>query len=167
MAAQTPAHLGTLGPLFDTYPDAWIVQTHRDPAKTMPSTVSTAAMVQWVRTDRIDLPMLATVIEAVFGGALNAVGEQRKSGALPERFVDVHFRSLVVDPVETLRAAYAGMDREFTEEHAQRIRRYLDDKPQGKFGVHRYTAEEWGFDAAELRERLGPYISHFGVELED
>ena len=45
----------TLEPLFATYPDAWVVQTHRDPAKTMPSTVSTTAMVQWLRTDQVDL----------------------------------------------------------------------------------------------------------------
>ena len=36
---KTPGHLMTLGLVFATYPDAWIVQTHRDPAKTMPSTV--------------------------------------------------------------------------------------------------------------------------------
>jgi hypothetical protein len=49
---KTPSHLMTLGPLFEAYPDAWVVQTHRDPAKTMPSTVSTTAMVQWMRTDQ-------------------------------------------------------------------------------------------------------------------
>ena len=163
---KTPAHLATLGLVFQTYPDAWIVQTHRDPAKTMPSTVSTTAMVKWLRSDDVDLPTLAAAIEAVFGAALNQVGELRKSGALPERFVDVHFQSLMRDPVETLRAAYGAMERPFTEEHAERIRAYLADKPQGKFGVHRYTPEEWGFETDALRERLAPYIDHFGVALE-
>jgi hypothetical protein len=163
---KTPGHLMTLGLVFATYPDAWIVQTHRDPAKTMPSTVSTTAMVQWLRAERVDVGALAAGIEAAFGAALNGVAEARAKRSVPDRFVDVHFQSLLRDPVETLRAAYARMGRSFGAEHAERVRRYLAEKPKGKFGTHRYTAAEWGFDAAELRTRLAPYIEHFGVELE-
>jgi hypothetical protein len=43
---KTPGHLMALPLVFETYPDAWVIQTHRDPARTMPSTVSTTAMVQ-------------------------------------------------------------------------------------------------------------------------
>jgi hypothetical protein len=164
---KTPAHLGTLDLLFATYPDAWIVQTHRDPAKTMPSTVSITAMVQWMRSDAVDVEQLRMAIDLAFGGTLNLVAERRAKGELPDRFVDVHFQSLVRDPVDTLRRAYAKMERELTDAHAEAIRRYLAEKPRGKFGVHRYTPEEWGFDRAELHARLAPYIDHFGVELED
>lgn len=163
---KTPGHLGSLPTLFETYPDAWVVQTHRDPAKTMPSTVSTTAMVQWMRTDHVDLDMLRTVIDAVFGNALNNSVALRESGTVPRRFVDVHFTELLKDPVETLRGAYAGMERDFTAEHAERIRAYLAEKPKGKFGVHRYTPEEWGFTREDLHVQLAPYIEHFGVQLE-
>ena len=163
---KTPGHLMTLDLLFATYPNAWIVQTHRDPAKTMPSTVSTTAMVQWMRTDEIDLGALATAIATLFGGALNSVAERRAKGELPDRFVDVHFQDLLRDPVATLRAAYERMGRRFSDAHAEAIRRYLAEKPKGKFGVHQYTPEEWGFTAEGLRESLAPYIAHFGVALE-
>lgn len=163
---KTPGHLLTLDLLFETYPDAWVVQTHRDPAKTMPSTVSTTAMVQWLRSDRVDLPTLAAAIDAAFAGALNGVAERRKAGTAPGRYVDVQFQGLLKDPVGTLRAAYAGMQRELTDEHAERIRAYLAEKPKGKFGAHRYAPQEWGFQAGELRERMGPYIEYFGVALE-
>jgi hypothetical protein len=163
---KTPGHLMTLDLLFATYPDAWVVQTHRDPAKTMPSTVSTTAMVQWMRTDQIDLPLLANTISAVFSFALNDVAARRAKRDLPDRFVDVHFQELLRDPVATLRAAYARMGRPFTGAHAEAIRRYLAEKPKGKFGVHHYTPEEWGFSAEGLRQGLAPYIEHFGVALE-
>lgn len=162
---KTPGHLMTLDALFATYPDAWIVQTHRDPAKTMPSTVSTTAMVQWLRRDAVDLQMLAQVISAGFAAALNGSVAVRESerGA---RFVDVHFQSLMKDPVDTLRRAYDGMGRPFSEAHGERVLQYLSDKPKGKFGTHRYRPEEWGFTADGLREQLAPYISHFAVALE-
>jgi len=85
---------------------------------------------------------------------------------MPPRFVDVHFQRLLRDSVGTLREAYAGMGRELTPEHAERVRRYLAEKPQGKFGRHRYSPEEWGFDSGELRERFRPYTDHYGVALE-
>jgi hypothetical protein len=164
---KTPGHLMTLESLFETYPDAWIVQTHRDPAKTMPSTVSTTAMVQWMRTDHVDAKSLADAIEAAFGYALNHTVELRIGGGAPDRFVDVHFDRLMRDPVATLAAAYARMGRDFRPEHGERIRAYLRDKPKGKFGTHRYAPEDWGFTAASLRATLAPYIEHFGVALED
>ena len=163
---KTPGHLATLPLVFETYPDAWIVQTHRDPAKSMPSTVSTTAMVQWLRRDAVDLPLMVQVIGGVFGAALNSCVELRESGSLPPRFVDVHFQNLIADPVETVRAAYGAMERAFTDEHAENIRGYLAAKPKGKFGVHRYSPEEWGFTAEGLRTQLAPYIEHFGVALE-
>jgi hypothetical protein len=164
---KTPGHLMMLENLFATYPDAWVIQTHRDPAKTMPSTVSTTAMVQWLRTDHVDLPPLAAAIEGAFTYALNHSVEIRRDGALADRFVDVHFDRLLRAPVETLREAYARMGRDLGREHADRIVAYLRDKPKGKFGTHRYTPEEWGFTAAGLRRALAPYIEHFGITLED
>jgi hypothetical protein len=132
----------------------------------MPSTASTTAMVQWMRNDHVDLPTLCAVIETVFSFALNNCVALRERGVVPDRFVDVHFTRLMSDPVETLRAAYARMGRELTSGHAERIRTYLREKPQGKFGRHRYTPEEWGYSAAALHENLAPYIEHFGIALE-
>ena len=157
----------TIDLVFATFPDAWVVQTHRDPVKTMPSTVSTTAMVQWLRGDEVDLQTTARMIHGAFAFALNSVAERRARGELPKRFVDVHFQSLLRDPVATIRSAYEGMGRAFTAEHADRIRTYLAEKPRGKFGVHKYTPEEWGFTRDELRAALAPYVGHFAIELED
>ena len=43
---------------------------------------------------------------------------------------------------------------------------YLIKKPKGKFGKHRYSPEEWGFDPGMLREKMRPYTDHYGVALE-
>ena len=164
---KTPAHLMLLPLLFAEFEDAWVVQTHRDPAKTMPSTVSTTAMIQWLRTDDVDVDRAAQHVQAVFAAGLNGSVDLRTSGAVPaERFVDVHFTELMGDPVSTLRAAYARMGRDFTDDHAAAVLDYLAHKPKGKFGVHRYQAEDWGFTAESLREAMAPYIDHFGVASE-
>ena len=164
---KTPAHLMLLPLLFAEFEDAWVVQTHRDPAKTMPSTVSTTAMIQWLRTDDVDVDRAAQHVQAVFAAGLNGSVDLRTSGAVPaERFVDVHFTELMADPVSTLRAAYARMGRDFTDNHAAAVLDYLANKPKGKFGVHRYQPEDWGFTAESLREAMAHYIDHFGVTSE-
>ena len=164
---KTPAHLMLLPLLYSEFSDAWVVQTHRDPAKTMPSTVSTTAMIQWLRTDDVDVDGAAQNIQAVFAAGLNGSVDLRTSGAVPaDRFVDVHFTELMSDPVSTLRAAYARMGRDFTDNHAAAVLDYLAHKPKGKFGVHRYQPEDWGFTAESLREAMAPYIDHFNVTRE-
>ena len=164
---KTPGHLMLLPLLYAEFSDAWVVQTHRDPAKTMPSTVSTTAMIQWLRTDHVDVDGMAEVILAVFAAGLNGSIDVRASGTVPaERFVDVHFAQLMSDPVATLRAAYDQMGRDFTADHADAVLDYLAHKPKGKFGVHRYQPEDWGFTAESLRAALAPYIAHYGVASE-
>jgi len=164
---KTPAHLMLLPLLFAEFGDAWVVQTHRDPAKTMPSTVSTTAMVQWLRSDHVDVDSSARNILAVFAAGLNGSIDVRASGTVPaDRFVDVHFTELMSDPVATLAAAYERMGREFTGDHARAVLDYLAHKPKGKFGVHRYQPEDWGFTAEGLRSELAPYIDHYGVTRE-
>ena len=164
---KTPAHLMLLPLLFAEFNDAWVVQTHRDPAKTMPSTVSTTAMIQWLRTDHIDVDGAAQNILAVFAAGLNGSVHMRESGMVPaKRFVDVHFAELMTDPVATLGAAYARMGRDFTDDHAAAVLDYLARKPKGKFGAHRYQPEDWGYTAESLRQAMAPYIDHFGVSRE-
>jgi hypothetical protein len=164
---KTPGHVITIDLVFQTFPDAWVVMTHRDPAKTMPSTVSTTAIVQWMRSDSVDLGTLVRAIGGVFNADLDSVSERRAAGGLPDRFVDVHFQSMLKDPVETLRRAYGSMGRDFSAEHAERVQRYLKEKPRGKFGIHKYAPEEWGFSKREARENLAHYIERAGIELED
>jgi hypothetical protein len=163
---KTPGYLMILDAVFAAYPDARIVLTHRDPARTMPSTVSTTATVKWLRTDDVDLDTLVTSIGAAFGGALLDVTRRRRDGWMADRFGDVHFRSLLTEPAETIAAAFEQLGIHRDPSRADDIVRYLADKPQGKFGVHRYDASEWGFDAATLHQELRPYLDYFAVELE-
>ena len=48
---KTPVYLPILDLVYATYPDAWILLTHRDPLKTIPSGLSTLASCRWHRSD--------------------------------------------------------------------------------------------------------------------
>jgi hypothetical protein len=163
---KTPAHITTLPLVFATFPDAWVVQTHRDPAKTIPSTIDLVATMTWLRTDHVDVDTLAVLLSAAFSGALNDCVGLRGSGAVPPRFVDVHFDALVSDPVATIGLAYEQMGRTLADGHAAAITQYVAANPPGRHGAHVYRPEDWGFTADEIRESVATYLDHFDVSLE-
>jgi len=162
---KTPLYLILIDLLFATYPDAWVIHTHRDPIKTEPSGLSTLATVRWERSDAVSLPDDSGGLG--FGDIMIGLAHRRAAGELPDRIVDSHFAELMAAPVASVEKLYGQMDRPFLGEHADAIRAYVAAKPKDKFGKHRYSAEEWGFDPAALRERMRPYTDHYGVALED
>lgn len=163
---KTPGYLLMLDPLAEAYPDAELILTHRDPVKTMPSTVSTTAMIQWIRTDEVDLDMLSAMIGSVFTNALATLAQRRRAGSLPLRSGDIRFNEMLKDPVDSIARAYEQLGRKMSEMHGESVRRYLREKPQGKFGHHRYTTADWGFDAQALRSELADYVETFGIARE-
>lgn len=165
---KSPAHLGFLPDLFATYPDARVVFTHRDPLKFIGSSANLTGVLHWMRSDRVDLaergPIMAAVYEILLGGAM----AQRIAGAVPaDQITDVHFRSLLADPVGAIEGAYAALGMDFEASMRHSIPAYLEAKPKGKFGVHRYDAARLGLDESGLRQQFAAYISHYDVELED
>ena len=160
---KTPLYLVFIDLLFDTYPDAWLVHTHRDPLKTEPSGLSTLATVRWERSDEVELPEAGTGLTDM----MILLANRRVAGEVPERIVDSHFADLMADPVVAVEKLYGQMSRPFVSEHADAIRRYVAEKPKGKFGKHKYSPEEWGFDPVKLREKVRPYTDHYGIALED
>jgi hypothetical protein len=159
---KTPVYMMMLDLAFATYPDAWILHTHRDPLKTAPSGLSTLATVRWERSDHVSLDGMADGT----GAMLTHVMQRRIAGELPDRFVDLHFADLMADPVETIGAAYERMGRPMLPDHAQAIRDYLACKPKDRHGRHRYSAEQWGLDAKALRAATRAYTDHYGIALE-
>ena len=164
---KTPGHLFTIPELFDAFGDAWVVQTHRDPARVMSSVVSLTSVFQWMRTDEVDVAGNTEIVTAAFAAALNDSADLRTSGAVPvERLVEVHYAELVSDPRAALGAALDQMGLPFPDSYAADMLDYLAHKPKGKYGVHRYEPEDWGLSAEGLRAATARYIEYFGVAQE-
>lgn len=55
---------------------------------------------------------------------------------------------------------------EFTPEAESRMRRFLSDNPDDKYGKHRYRFSDTGLDLGEARERFRRYVEYFDVPQE-
>lgn len=165
---KTPSHLAWLSARFDVYPDAWVVHTHRDPLKSVPSTTSLMATLQWMRSNHTLVDALASAIARSSAAMLDHVRRQRAEGTIPdERLIDVRYQDLMTDPIGTLRTVYERVGAELNEDVRERVLAYLAAKPRGVHGAHEYSLAEFGLDASELRRRYADYQAAHDVPDED
>jgi hypothetical protein len=74
----------------------------------------------------------------------------------------VLYQDFMDDPVETIGRACADLLIPFGEDAADRVRKYLGSKPQGKHGKYTYDSAQAAEVAAE-RERFRAYQDYFKV----
>jgi len=161
---KAPSHLATLDALFDVYPEAQVIRIHRDPLKTLPSTISLLGTLKWMRCERVDLSAAARALPAGSERMFRREIEQRASGALPdERFVDLRFHDLMRDPLAAIEALYERLGWELSPESRRAMAGYVAAKPRGAHGVHRYDARALGLDPDDLRRRFRFYCERFDV----
>jgi len=165
---KAPAHMNWLDALLDVYPDARIVQSHRDPLQVMGSVASLLLAILWMRADSVD----AAGVEAAFGGAsfaaqLDAALRVRDDPARDsDQFADVRYLDLMRDPLATIHELYTELGHELDAACENRMRAYLDAKPQGKYGRHLYRFADLGLDLVEERARFAAYQARFDVTSE-
>jgi hypothetical protein len=161
---KSPGHLWALAALLAVYPDARIVQTHRDPLKVIASLTSLVALLRGLASERVDpLAIGAEWTERLAGGLERAMAV-RAGGMPPEaRVFDMHFADFVRDEIAMVRRIYAHFDLALSPEAEARMRRFLADNPKDKHGAHRYTLAAAGLDPDTERGRYAAYVERFAI----
>ena len=159
---KTPAHLMWLDTLLDVFPDALLVQTHRDPAAVLASVSSLMVAFRSVMSDHVDHAEVGR--EQLDAWTWGLARTMRVRDALPgERVVDVDYRDTVADPIGTIRRIYAHFGLPVSAEVEGGVRGYLEANPRDKHGAHRYTLEEFGLERDQVDDAFAEYRSRFGV----
>jgi hypothetical protein len=161
---KAPSHLSQLRTLFAVYPDARVIQIHRDPLKTVPSTISLMGTLKSMRCGYADVDALAGFVSMGYGMMLDDTIDARASGELPDaQFVDVRYQDLMADPVATLEQTYAQLDVEWDPAVGEAVTRHLAERPKGSRGAHEYSLEEMGIDVTTERARFARYQATYDV----
>ncbi|MBI1818548.1 MAG: sulfotransferase [Deltaproteobacteria bacterium] len=164
---KSPAHLWALDALLAIYPDARIVQTHRDPLKVIASLASLVKLLRGMSSDRIDPVAIGADWTARLATGLQKTMTVRDSGALPDdRVFDMQFAEFIADEIAMVRRIYQHFDLPFTEAAETRMRRFLVANPKDKHGAHRYTIADAGLDPTAERQRYAAYQSRHAIKSE-
>lgn len=163
---KSPAHLWQLDALVAEYPDALIVQTHRDPLNVISSISALTHHLRRLASDHSSVTECAeqSCEEIVVG--LRRSMALRDSGTLAAgQIVNVQFADFIRDPFATIHDLYSALGRELTPETERRMRAFLAAHP-GDGGGGRYTWSDTGLDADSVREQVRDYQLRFGVPTE-
>ncbi len=159
---KAPGHLFSLGALLRRYPNARIVQTHRDPLRVMASMASHATVLRRAFSHDADPREIAADWTERWACALDdflAVRERANRA----QFLDVAYESIERAPLETIERVYDFLGWPLADAGRSAIERFLAANPKDKHGVHRYTLEQYGLDPAALTRRFAAYCERFEI----
>jgi Sulfotransferase family len=149
---KSPEHVYGLDHLFSVFPDAVVIQTHRNPLEVLRSSLQLNEMLEGVfayPADRAQTEIRETrsLIES-----MESIRSFRK--AHPEfsgRFIDVHYDDLVSDPLEVIRHIYHRLNWQLVEAASERIKRLAATRSRYKRRHRRPMLADLGID--EVFER--------------
>jgi len=160
LTLKAPAHTAYVDTLLETIPDAMIVQTHRDPVKITSSINSLMYTFQSYLTGDLDIRRAAAVNTNLYVHAIERNMAARAS--IPEgQILDICYAELTADPVATVRKIYDHFGLAFDSGFEPRLRAWMAECPQERFGKHEYAPEDFGMTDAQIAERFKDYTSRF------
>ena len=182
-----PVHLRQLPELLAVYPDACIVQTHRDPVAVLRSytnmvasyrktfedpvaraEIARAQMESWAVAAERGLAARAAENRTTARAAENTMsaraGAGAGAGAGAARFFDLHFSDFRRDPIGSVKRIYAAFDQEISPAGETALNAWRDANPSEAHGRHDYGDSEFPLGREEILERFAKYIKHFGIE---
>jgi hypothetical protein len=164
---KSPAHLWCLGALLDEYPNALLIQTHRDPLKIIASLGSLVARLRSLASDDTSIPDAVADFGQLILDGLDRSVTAREDGTVPaDRIVDVQFGDFVHDPFATIGAVYERLGLDLTTDAGGRMRAFLEANARDQHGAHEYTWADTGLDQREWRARARRYQQFFDVPSE-
>ena len=81
-----------------------------------------------------------------------------------DRFADLSFADLQVDPVGAIATAYEQIDMDFPASSRDAVTTWASSHEPGAHGTHAYDLADFGLDADQVRERFAPYIESYEAE---
>ncbi len=157
---KSPFHLFDLPGLLAEYPDAMLVQTHRDPTALV---ASMAGLYSTIRSEGPGDPRRAATgreVVELWGTGLQRALAARRDPAVDRRVLDISHRAMINDPLDTLRSVYDHFDLPFTDEFEQRACLWVEQPSQHTSSV-KFTLADFDLDETTVNAGFGSYQTRF------
>jgi hypothetical protein len=152
---KNPSHLFALGALLSVYPDALVIQTHRDPRTAIASVCSLAAQASAGWSSVFTGEVIGRGQLELWARGLERFTAERARHD-PAQFFDVDYAEFVADPARTVEAVYAHFGLALTgPARAAMLALRTQSAPAGVGPAHRYALSDFGLTDGEVDERFG------------
>jgi hypothetical protein len=164
---KSPQHMEQLVPLVETFPDATVVLTHRDPVHVIQSAITMLAYGARIRRTRIDLADIAAYWIDRIDRLLRACVRDRDRVPASQS-QDVLFHEFMAGDVAMVARVYEVADLPMTPAARARLDAFMAENPRGKHGRVVYDLRgDFGVDPDEVRRRFAFYFERFPVRVEE
>lgn len=163
---KTPHHMEYLDVILEVFPEASIVQTHRDPQKTTGSFCSMVSHGRGVFSDDVDARAVAQHWLRKVNRLMQLSIEVRDQ-CQQDRFMDVSYYDLIKDPIKEVARIYRFADIPFDRSAAQAAEATSKRNVQNRYGKHVYKLEDFGLTRDEIERQYGFYRRRYGIPYED
>jgi len=165
---KSPNYAPCFPDIFQEYPDAKVIVTHRNPLVTLPSTCR--LMESWCiafdQDGSFDKYRFGQFQQIFTKKCIMVPFNYRKEQPQKqEQIFDCIYEELFSDPVALVKKVYQKFGLEYTEEFEERMKDYLRNNKQGKYGRHTYSLEEYGFSGEQVYQEYKDYMEHYGFDI--
>jgi len=163
LVLKCPEHLFFVDALLEVFPDACIVQTHRDPYATVGSYCSLMSL-QW-RTlyGHIDRRRIGAYMEKrLHTGVQRAMASRAKAD--PARFYDVQFTDLITDPAGVVQGISEHFDLALPADNEALVTGHLAKKRADARGKHHYDPGDYGLRREHVYDVYSDYLERFDIQ---
>jgi len=159
---KCPWHLWNLQALLTVYPDAQVIQTHRELVGTIGSQCSlTARIASKFRRD-LDLCDVGQFWMDYSRAGIDRGLEAR--AALPSsQIYDVRLADLRSRTLGVVEEIYQHFGLPFGDALVAQLRARIAEDPKAQLGEHDYEIADYGLDVAQIENRFADYRARFGV----
>ncbi len=158
---KSPVHLRRLPEIFEVYPDARIIMTHRGPADIVSSTASLISSVRTLYSDKEDANVTGQEQAELWSKYFDRFIESRKALDKEDQIIDLKFEDFVVDQVGTIEKIYERFGWDLTDEAVNNFKSFLKQNPKDKHGKHEYSLENFGLKEDEVNQQFSKYLEFY------
>jgi hypothetical protein len=156
---KSPIHLMRLPEIFEIYPDARIIMTHRHPSKVVASAASLVSSVRSLYSDDEDPLRTGNEHLGVWSSYFNRFLADRKKLNKEDQIIDLQFEDFVKDQLGTVKKIYEKFGWKLDSDSEERMKQFLIQNPKDKHGVHDYTLADFGLTETQINEKYSNYIA--------
>jgi Sulfotransferase family len=159
---KDPVHLMFMGALLDRFPDACIIQTHRDPAKSIPSLCSLVWQFRSYYENPDNDPLLIGRRKVEhWSRALELTADVR--AGRPRNFIDIHHGDIVREPLRVVEEIYDFCGLTLGAVARCRMLEWVEHNRQGKHGTHDYDLATFGLSDGDITRAFAKYLDTYGI----
>jgi len=162
---KSPTHSFGIFGLMAAFPEARIVQTHRDPVKVIPSTASMALTARGMGCSQLDASLVGAQVLEQLTCALERTMEARVR--IPtEQIADIQYADIIGDPMNVVREIYQKFGWSLSDMAIAEMTDEINSHGQHKHGRHHYTLEQFGYERGKIDATFADYRAAFDVPSE-